>query len=41
MNYDIVHTNGHYEIYFNGQFYCSADTFDEAVKEVESLCTTT
>lgn len=36
MDYDIVPTFGHYEIYINGKFYCSTDTYYEAVREIES-----
>lgn len=35
MSYRIVPTRGHYEIYINGKFYCSADNMMEAVKEIE------
>ena len=35
MDYDIVPTFGHYEIYINGEFYCSTDTYYEAVREIE------
>ena len=31
----IEHVYGHYEVTINGQFFCSADTFLEAVREVE------
>lgn len=34
--YKIVHVNGHYEVYIDGKFYCSADTLTEAVKEIEN-----
>lgn len=27
---------GHYEVYINGEFYCSADTMIEAIQEVEA-----
>ena len=33
-NYDIVDVYGHYEVYINGSFYCSADNFREAVMEI-------
>ena len=36
MNYQIKHNNGHYEVYINGKFYCSADTMREAIKEAEA-----
>lgn len=35
MNWKIVHKKDHYNVYINGKFYCSADTFEEAVKELE------
>ena len=34
MSYNIVNVNGHYEVYINGQFYCSADSTVEAAKEI-------
>ena len=34
MSYKIVNVNGHYEVYINGKFYCSADNTLEAAKEV-------
>jgi hypothetical protein len=33
--YSIIHIHDHYEIYINGRFYCSADTMEEAVREIE------
>ena len=36
MNYKIVAVHGHYEVYINGKFYCSADTTEEAEMEIES-----
>lgn len=36
-NFDIIPNNGHYDIYIDGTFYCSADTVPEAVKEIEKL----
>lgn len=35
FSYNIVHVNGHYEVYLDGKFLCSADTYMEAVKELE------
>jgi hypothetical protein len=35
MSYRIVNVRGHYEIYINGKFYCSADNMTEATKEIE------
>lgn len=40
MSYKIIHNHGHYEVHINGKFYCSADTFHEAVKEVEAYAKT-
>ena len=34
-DFDIVHNAGHYDIYIDGVFYCSADSHSEAVDEVE------
>ena len=33
--FKIKQAHGHYEIYCNGEFYCSADTYGEAEKEIE------
>lgn len=33
VNYISVH--GHWEVFIDGKFFCSADTIQEAVKEVE------
>lgn len=35
--YKIIHVNGHYDVYINGEFYCSADSMSEAVKEIEKV----
>lgn len=35
MTYNIVRSYGHYNVYINDKFYCSADTVREATKEVE------
>ena len=35
MTYNIINRAGHYEVYINGDFYCSADTIIEATKEIE------
>ena len=37
MGYKIKAVNGHYEIYMNDEFYCSADTYDEALQELGEL----
>lgn len=34
--YKIILVNGHYEVYCNGKFYCSADTKSEAEKKIEN-----
>lgn len=33
-NIDIRHEGDHYSAYVNGEFYCSADTYHEAVQEL-------
>ena len=33
-SFDIKQIRGHYEVYRNNQFYCSADTYSEALKEI-------
>ena len=34
--YKIIATRGHYEVYdSNGNFFCSADTYHEAEREIE------
>lgn len=35
MKVDITRKNGHYEVYINGEFLCSADTAVEAAREVD------
>ena len=34
MSCRIVSNHGHFEVYVNGEFYCSADTMAEAIHEV-------
>lgn len=34
MDYRIFKKHGHYEVYIDGEFYCSADTMTEAIHEV-------
>lgn len=34
--FEIRHERGHYEVYINGVFYCSADTYGEAANEIET-----
>jgi hypothetical protein len=33
--YEIIAVRGHYEVYRDGKFFCSADTHLEAAKEIE------
>lgn len=35
MTYKIVKSYGHYNVFINNRFYCSADSVREATKEVE------
>lgn len=41
MNYEIKFIHGHYEVYINGEFYCSADNIAEAENEIEALVNNT
>ena len=34
QDFEIISDRGHYTILLNGKFYCSADTYGEALKEV-------
>ena len=34
MATEIIAVRGHYEVYVDGKFYCSADTRDEALTEI-------
>lgn len=36
MNCRIVNSHGHFEVYINGIFYCSADTMAEAIHEIRN-----
>ena len=36
-DYKIICVRGHYEVYLGSRFICSADTYEEAEKEVEEL----
>lgn len=36
MSYRIVNNNGHYDVYVDGEFYCSTDTMEEAVHEIRN-----
>lgn len=36
VEYEIKHREQHYELYINGRFYCSTDTIEEAVEEMEA-----
>lgn len=35
--YSISKKDDHYEVYINGEFYCSADTIEEAANEINEL----
>lgn len=35
MIYHIVNICGHYEVYINGEFVCSGDTYTEASREAD------
>ena len=35
MPAEIIAINGHYEVYVNGKFVCSADSYSEAVTEID------
>ena len=35
--YSINKKDDHYEVYINGEFYCSADTIEEAANEINEL----
>ena len=37
MDYEIKHVHGHFEIYINGKFYCTADNMAEVDEEIENL----
>ena len=37
MDYYIANSNGHYEVYVDGKFFCSADTVLEAENEVREV----
>lgn len=36
--YEIKREKDHYKVYIDGAFYCSADTFKEAVEAIEEFC---
>ena len=31
----IIHEGNHYNVYVGGSFYCSADTYEDAVQELK------
>ena len=35
--YKVIRVKGHYEVYKNDEFYCSAETIVEAAKEIEAI----
>ena len=34
--YNIIPKNGHYEVYINGKYYCTADSISEAEYEIRN-----
>ena len=40
MNFEIMGVDGHYEVYIEGEFYCSVDTYNEAIDEVDKYLET-
>lgn len=40
MDIRVVHNAGHYDMYIDGEFYCSADTLSEAREEVKNAVKT-
>lgn len=39
MDYRVVHVMEHYEVYINGMFICSGDTWNEAIMEADKALT--
>lgn len=35
VEYEIKNVCGHYEVYVNGRWFCSADTTQEAIRELQ------
>ena len=35
MDYNIVPNRGHYDVYINGDLYCTADSMPEAESEIK------
>ena len=35
LDYEVRSNRGYYEVYINGDLYCCADNFCEAIREVE------
>lgn len=33
----IGQVGGHWEVYINGEFFCSADSYSEAIKEIRDV----
>jgi hypothetical protein len=36
MTYSIIPVRGHFEVYINGRFYCSADNMREVETEIKN-----
>lgn len=37
MNFEIVNERGHCNVYLNGVFQCSCDSYQEAEEEIEEM----
>ena len=37
LEYTIVPNKGHYDVFVNGELYCTADTWPEAIMEINEL----
>lgn len=35
VQFNIVNANGYYDVYADGMFFCSVDTYEEGLKEIE------
>ncbi len=35
LGYEFRHVNGHIEVYLNGEFLCSGDTYAEVIRELQ------
>lgn len=37
MDFDIITERGHFNVYLNGEFQCSCDSYQEAEVEIEEM----